>query len=71
MVLWVKWGDCGRDIFLFLFLLYRSIITAATIAVVRADVFMNIAIYVLQGDALTLETGNDLLENESFVIYLQ
>ncbi|KAI9245834.1 hypothetical protein BDA99DRAFT_527561 [Phascolomyces articulosus] len=50
--------------------LCKPIITAATIAVVRADVFMNIVIYVLQEDVVTLETGNDLLENESFVIYL-
>ncbi|KAI9261693.1 hypothetical protein BDA99DRAFT_560551 [Phascolomyces articulosus] len=54
-----------------IYVLETPIITAANIAVVRADVFMSIVIYVLQEDALTLETGNDLLENESFVIYLQ
>ncbi|KAI9244962.1 hypothetical protein BDA99DRAFT_610006 [Phascolomyces articulosus] len=53
-----------------IYVLETPIITAATIAVVRADVFMNIVIYVLQEDVVTLETGNDLLENESFVIYL-
>ncbi|KAI9247977.1 hypothetical protein BDA99DRAFT_542707 [Phascolomyces articulosus] len=42
------------------YVLETPVITAATIAVVRADVFMNIVIYILQGDALTLETGNDL-----------
>ncbi|KAI9266863.1 hypothetical protein BDA99DRAFT_558895 [Phascolomyces articulosus] len=54
-----------------IYVLETPIITAATIAVVRADVFMKIVIYALQEDVVTLETGNDLLENESFVIYLQ
>ncbi|KAI9246483.1 hypothetical protein BDA99DRAFT_565512 [Phascolomyces articulosus] len=54
-----------------IYVLETPIITVATIAIVRADVFMNIVNYVLQEDVVTLETGNDLLENESFVIYLQ